>query len=214
MQFALQRGPDCGSRLAPGFAAEKIAPHANRRWTSEKNFPVRVMREAAALGHGQGHLYPRRCRRVALTRFGRGADLRALADGCRPCGLLRSHKCGLWMINAFGTRPAPPRLPKLCTMEISWLSYCPDRAHGQARTRGALRTVAVRDRRPLRCLNRRSSSSRVGRGGDLLCRDGADRRGGPGGRSRRLWWRPAHPLIARPNRAQNRLEHAASRPAP
>ena len=102
MQFALTEDQIAVRDMAREFAAEKIAPFA-QKWDEEKFFPVDVMREAAALG--MGGIYIRDdVGGSALTRFDAALIFEALATGCPTVSSFISiHNMASWMIDAYGS---------------------------------------------------------------------------------------------------------------
>src|SRR6201989_2889194 len=143
MQFTLNEDQIAVREMARDFAAEKIAPHANR-WDEEKHFPVDVMREAASLGIG-GVYIREDVGGSALTRFDAALIFEALAQGCPTVSAFISiHNMASWMIDAFGNEAQRRKwLPQLCTLELLASDYTPDTGSGS--DAAALRTRAVRD---------------------------------------------------------------------
>ena len=143
MQFALTEDQIAVRDMAREFAAEKIAPFA-QKWDEEKFFPVDVMREAAALG--MGGIYIRDdVGGSALTRFGAALIFEALATGCPTVSSFISiHNMASWMIDAYGSDTQRQKwLPRLCTMELI-ASYALTEP-GAGSDAAALSTRAVRD---------------------------------------------------------------------
>ena len=143
MQFALTEDQIAVRDLAREFAAEKIAPFA-QKWDEEKFFPVDVMREAAALG--MGGIYIRDdVGGSALTRFDAALIFEALATGCPTVSSFISiHNMASWMIDAYGSDAQRQKwLPRLCTMELI-ASYALTEP-GAGSDAAALSTRAVRD---------------------------------------------------------------------
>jgi butyryl-CoA dehydrogenase len=143
MQFALTEDQIAVRDMAREFAAEKIAPFA-QKWDEEKFFPVDVMREAAALG--MGGIYIRDdVGGSALTRFDAALIFEALATGCPTVSSFISiHNMASWMIDRFGSDAQRQKwLPRLCTMELI-ASYALTEP-GAGSDAAALSTRAVRD---------------------------------------------------------------------
>lgn len=143
MQFALTEDQIAVRDMAREFAAEKIAPFA-QKWDEEKFFPVDVMREAAALG--MGGIYIRDdVGGSALTRFDAALIFEALATGCPTVSSFISiHNMASWMIDAYGSDAQRQKwLPRLCTMELI-ASYALTEP-GAGSDAAALSTRAVRD---------------------------------------------------------------------
>ncbi|WP_024574632.1 MULTISPECIES: isobutyryl-CoA dehydrogenase [unclassified Afipia] len=143
MQFALTEDQIAVRDMAREFAAEKIAPFA-QKWDEEKFFPVDVMREAAALG--MGGIYIRDdVGGSALTRFDAALIFEALATGCPTVSSFISiHNMASWMIDAYGSDTQRQKwLPRLCTMELI-ASYALTEP-GAGSDAAALSTRAVRD---------------------------------------------------------------------
>ena len=143
MQFALTEDQIAVRDMAREFAAEKIAPFA-QKWDEEKFFPVDVMREAAALG--MGGIYIRDdVGGSALTRFDAALIFEALATGCPTVSSFISiHNMASWMIDAYGSDVQRHKwLPRLCTMELI-ASYALTEP-GAGSDAAALSTRAVRD---------------------------------------------------------------------
>lgn len=143
MQFALTEDQIAVRDMAREFAAEKIAPFA-QKWDEDKFFPVDVMREAAALG--MGGIYIRDdVGGSALTRFDAALIFEALATGCPTVSSFISiHNMASWMIDAYGSDAQRQKwLPRLCTMELI-ASYALTEP-GAGSDAAALSTRAVRD---------------------------------------------------------------------
>ena len=143
MQFALTEDQIAVRDMAREFAAEKIAPFA-QKWDEEKFFPVDVMREAAALGIG-GIYIRDDVGGSALTRFDAALIFEALATGCPTVSAFISiHNMASWMIDHFGSDAQRQKwLPRLCTMELI-ASYALTEP-GAGSDAAALSTRAVRD---------------------------------------------------------------------
>ncbi len=143
MQFALTEDQIAVRDMAREFAAEKIAPFA-QKWDEDKFFPVDVMREAAALG--MGGIYIRDdVGGSALTRFDAALIFEALATGCPTVSSFISiHNMASWMIDAYGSDAQRQKwLPRLSTMELI-ASYALTEP-GAGSDAAALSTRAVRD---------------------------------------------------------------------
>ncbi len=130
-------------QVALDFARERIAPHA-LRWDEERHFPVKVLREAAALG--MAGLYVREeSGGAGLTRLDAAVVFEALATGCPAVSAFLSiHNMVAWMIDRWGTdAQRAAQLPSLLTMERI-ASYCLTEP-GAGSDAAALATRAVRD---------------------------------------------------------------------
>ena len=145
--------------MARTFAAARLAPNAIE-WDQEKQFPVDVLREAAALGlggiyvreeHGGSGLSPLRC----------GADLRGAREGCPTIAAYISiHNMVAWMIDRYGAdEQRAAWLPRLCSME-HLRQLLPHRA-GVGLGRRSPRDARRARRRPLR--RRRRQAVHLGR---------------------------------------------------
>jgi alkylation response protein AidB-like acyl-CoA dehydrogenase len=129
--------------VALAFAAEKLAPHA-QRWDEERHFPVEAMREAAALG--MATLYVREeSGGAGLSRLDAAVVFEALSTGCPVvAAFLSIHNMVAWMIDSFGSDAQRAEwLPKLVGME-KIASYCLTEP-GSGSDAAALRTRARRD---------------------------------------------------------------------
>lgn len=143
MQFDLNEDQRAIRDMARDFAAEKIAPHA-QKWDEDKHLPLDVIREAAALGIG-GIYIRDDVGGSAMTRFDAALIFEALATGCPSVSAFISiHNMAAWMIDSYGSDAQRRRwLPKLCSME-QVASYCLTEP-GSGSDAAALRTRAVRD---------------------------------------------------------------------
>lgn len=142
-QFGLTDEQTAIAAMARDFAAERLAPHA-QRWDEEKRFPIVEMRDAAALG--MGGIYVREdVGGSGLTRLDAALIFEALATGCPTVSAYISiHNMAAWMIDRFGDEAQRSRfLPKLVTME-HLASYCLTEP-GAGSDAAALRMKAVRD---------------------------------------------------------------------
>ncbi|MFY9628147.1 MAG: acyl-CoA dehydrogenase family protein [Methylocystis sp.] len=124
------------------FAREKLAPKAGQ-WDRDKQFPVDILRQAAALGFAAinaGEEFGG----VGLKRFDSVLIFEALATGCPSiAAYLSVHNMCVWMIDAFGSETQRRAyLPRLCAME-SLSSYCLTEP-GSGSDAAALRTRAER----------------------------------------------------------------------
>lgn len=129
--------------MAQGFASETLAPHA-LRWDEEKHFPVKEMRQAAALGMG-GIYIGEDVGGSGLSRLDATLIFEALATGCPTVAAYISiHNMCAWMIDRYGSEDQRHGwLPKLCSME-HLASYCLTEP-GAGSDAAALKTRAVRD---------------------------------------------------------------------
>jgi alkylation response protein AidB-like acyl-CoA dehydrogenase len=141
--FALSDDQIAIREMAQGFAAETLAPDAVR-WDEEKHFPIKEMREAAALGMG-GVYIGEDVGGSGLSRLDAALIFEALAMGCPTISAYISiHNMAAWMIDRYGSEEQRQRfLPKLCTME-HLASYCLTEP-GAGSDAAALRTRARRD---------------------------------------------------------------------
>jgi alkylation response protein AidB-like acyl-CoA dehydrogenase len=128
--------------MATNFARERIVPWA-LEWDRDKNFPVSVFREAAALGMG-AITASEEFGGSGLSRFAAALIFEALATGCPTISAYLSiHNMCASMIDAFGS--APQRRvwgPKLASMDVL-TSFCLTES-GCGSDAAALRTRAVR----------------------------------------------------------------------
>ena len=142
-QFALNEDQIAIWDMALSFAQERIAPHA-LDWDQQKNFPVDVLREAAALG--MAGIYTRdEFGGSELTRLDAALIFEALATGCPAISAYLSiHNMVTWMIDRFGSEELRARyVTALCSMEML-ASYCLTEP-GAGSDAAALSTSAVRD---------------------------------------------------------------------
>jgi len=142
-QFALNEDQIAIWDMALSFAQERIAPHA-LDWDQQKNFPVDVLREAAALG--MAGIYTRdEFGGSELTRLDAALIFEALATGCPAISAYLSiHNMVTWMIDRFGSEELRARyVPALCSMEML-ASYCLTEP-GAGSDAAALSTSAMRD---------------------------------------------------------------------
>ncbi|MGL4974626.1 MAG: isobutyryl-CoA dehydrogenase [Bosea sp. (in: a-proteobacteria)] len=141
--FALTEDQLAIREMAQGFAAETLAPHAVR-WDEAKHFPVKEMRQAAALGMG-GVYVSEDVGGSGLSRLDAALIFEALASGCPTISAYISiHNMSAWMIDRYGSPEQRQRfLPQLCTM-AHLASYCLTEP-GAGSDAAALKTRAVRD---------------------------------------------------------------------
>ncbi len=143
MRFGLDEDRTAIREMALGFAAEHIAPHA-LDWDRDKTFPVKTLREAAALG--MAGIYVREdVGGSGLSRLDAALIFEALSTGCPTvAAFLSIHNMCAWMIDAYGDEDQRQRwLPSLMGMERI-ASYCLTEP-GSGSDAAALRTRAERD---------------------------------------------------------------------
>ncbi|WP_457106823.1 isobutyryl-CoA dehydrogenase [Methylobacterium sp. P5_C11] len=144
MSFGLDEDRTAIREMALGFAAEHIAPHA-LDWDRDKTFPVKTLREAAALG--MAGIYVREdVGGSGLSRLDATLIFEALSTGCPTvAAFLSIHNMCAWMIDAYGDDDQRRRwIPSLMGMERI-ASYCLTEP-GSGSDAAALRTRAERDR--------------------------------------------------------------------
>lgn len=141
--FALNEDQNAIREMAESFAAERLAPNAER-WDAEKHFPIDVMREAAALGMG-GVYVAEDVGGSGLTRLDAALIFEALARGCPTVSAYISiHNMSAWMIDRYGNDDQRRDwLPGLCSMDLL-ASYCLTEP-GAGSDAAALKTRALRD---------------------------------------------------------------------
>lgn len=123
MDFSLSDEQAMIADMAGQFAADKLAPHAER-WDREKHFPVEEMRQAAELGFG-GIYVKEDVGGSNLTRLDAALIFEQLSKGCpATAAFISIHNMAAWMIDSFGSEDLRQRyLPRLTTMELI-ASYC------------------------------------------------------------------------------------------
>ena len=123
MDFELSEEQLAFQATARQFARDQMMPQA-RAWDENETFPVRELREAAALGFG-GIYVKEDVGGSALSRLDAALIFEELAQGCTSTAAYISiHNMAAWMIDAFGSTEVRKKfLPKLCTME-HFASYC------------------------------------------------------------------------------------------
>ncbi len=143
MDFRLSDDQLAFQETARKFARDVFVPNA-ARWDEEKHFPVKELREAAALGFAGMYVSPD-FDGTGLGRLDSAIILEELAAGCTSTAAYISiHNMVAAMIDRYGGEAVKKKfLPKLCTMD--WFaSYCltePSSGSDAA----SLRTKAVRD---------------------------------------------------------------------
>jgi len=143
MPFELSEDQQAFQQVARQFAAERMAPEADR-WDEEHIFPEEVLREAAALGFGG--IYVRDdVGGSGLGRLDATVIFEALAGGCTSTAAYMSiHNMAAWMIDRYGDEAQRRRfLPRLCAMQ-HFASYCLTEPNAGSDA-ASLRTRAVRD---------------------------------------------------------------------
>ncbi len=143
MRFELDEDERALRELAAAFASERMAPEAPR-WDEEQEFPVELLREAAALGFA-GLYVDEKWGGSALSRVAGTVLFEELAAACpSTAAYISIHNMVAWMIDRFGTEAQKARwLPDLVTM-TRFASYCltePEAGSDAA----SLRTRARRD---------------------------------------------------------------------
>src|ERR1039458_284634 len=123
MDFTLTEEQRAFQATARQFACEQMMPHA-RSWDEGEIFPVKVLRQAAALGFG-GIYVKEDVGGSALSRLDAALIFEELAQGCTSTAAYISiHNMAAWMIDTFGGDAVRKKfLPKLCSME-HFASYC------------------------------------------------------------------------------------------
>ncbi|NBB69552.1 MAG: acyl-CoA dehydrogenase [Alphaproteobacteria bacterium] len=143
MDFRLSEEQEAFRETARAFAADAMAPHAER-WDAAKEFPEATLRAAAALGfaaiytaeeHGGS----------GLGRLDAALIFEELARACPSTGAYLSiHNMVAWMVDRFGDDVQRARfLPRLVTMD-AFASYALTEP-GAGSDAASLRTRAVRD---------------------------------------------------------------------
>jgi len=143
VRFELDEDERALRELAAAFASERMAPEAPR-WDEEQEFPVELLREAAALGFA-GLYVDEKWGGSALSRVAGTVLFEELAAACpSTAAYISIHNMVAWMIDRFGTEAQKARwLPDLVTM-TRFASYCltePEAGSDAA----SLRTRARRD---------------------------------------------------------------------
>src|ERR1035441_7903930 len=123
MDFDLTEEQRAFQATARQFARDEMMPHA-REWDEGEIFPVKVLRQAAALGFG-GIYVKEDVGGSALSRLDAALIFEELAQGCTStAAYITIHNMAAWMIDAFGGDAVRKKfLPKLCSME-HFASYC------------------------------------------------------------------------------------------
>ena len=143
MDFALSEEQQAIQDMARRFAADELAPHAEK-WDEEKFFPVDVIKKSAELG--LAGIYTRDD--VGGSNLGRldaAIIFEALSGGCTSTAAFISiHNMCCWMIDRFGSEALRQKYcPALTSMEMI-ASYCLTEP-GSGSDAAALKTRAVRD---------------------------------------------------------------------
>ncbi|WP_341701980.1 isobutyryl-CoA dehydrogenase [Ferrovibrio sp.] len=123
MDFELSEDQRAVQAMARRFAAERMKPNA-AAWDEQKHFPVKELRDAAALGFGG--IYVRDdVGGSGLSRLDAAIIFEELAAGCTSTAAYISiHNMAAWMIDRFGDDVLRQKyLPSLCSME-QFASYC------------------------------------------------------------------------------------------
>jgi len=142
-QFSLTAEQEHIRDMARSFAADRIAPHA-LEWDANKQFPVDVIREVAALG--MAGIYIREdVGGSGLKRLDAALVFEALATGCPAISAYISiHNMVAGMLDRFGSATMRAAwLPRLCSMELL-AAYCLTEPQSGSDA-AALSTRAVRD---------------------------------------------------------------------
>lgn len=143
MDFTLTPDQQAIEETARRFASGQLAPYASE-WDETAFFPVKTMREAAALGFA-GIYVKEDVGGSALSRLDAAIIFEELSAGCTStAAYLSIHNMASWMIDRFGSQEQRRKwLPKLATMELI-ASYCLTEP-GSGSDAAALRTRAERD---------------------------------------------------------------------
>jgi len=142
MTFALNDEQHAVLDMARGFAADRIAPHAEA-WEMAGEMPRAALREVAELG--MAAIYVREdAGGSGLSRLDATLIFEGLASGCPSFAAFVSiHNMCAWMIDRFGSdQQRETRLPALISMERI-ASYCLTEP-GSGSDAAALRTRADR----------------------------------------------------------------------
>jgi hypothetical protein len=143
LDFRLSEEREAFRDTARAFAAEAMAPHAER-WDAAKEFPEATLRRAAALGFAA--IYTREEHGGSgLGRLDAALIFEELARACpSTAAYISIHNMVAWMIDRFGDDVQQARfLPRLASMEL-FASYALTEP-GAGSDAAALRTRAVRD---------------------------------------------------------------------
>ncbi len=143
MHFALTEEQRAIQEAARAFSDAELAPNA-ARWDQERQFPVEVLRQAAALGLAA--IYVREdAGGSGLGRVEAALVFEALARGCvSTAAFLSIHNMCGWMLDRFGSEALRQAwLPRLASMETI-ASYCLTEP-GSGSDAASLRTTARRD---------------------------------------------------------------------
>ena len=143
MHFALTEEQRAIQEAARAFSDAELAPNA-ARWDQERQFPVEVLRQAAALGLAA--IYVREdAGGSGLGRVEAALVFEALARGCvSTAAFLSIHNMCGWMLDRFGSEALRQSwLPRLASMETI-ASYCLTEP-GSGSDAASLRTTARRD---------------------------------------------------------------------
>ena len=143
MDFALTEEQRAIQEAARAFSDAELAPNA-ARWDEERQFPVEVLRQAAALGLAA--IYVREdAGGSGLGRVEAALVFEALARGCvSTAAFLSIHNMCGWMLDRFGSEALRQSwLPRLASMETI-ASYCLTEP-GSGSDAASLRTTARRD---------------------------------------------------------------------
>jgi alkylation response protein AidB-like acyl-CoA dehydrogenase len=143
MDFELSDEQAAIRKMAAGFAAEAIAPHA-LEWDQNKHFPVDTLKAAAGLG--MAAIYVREdVGGSGLTRLDATLIFEALSSGCPAvASFLSIHNMCAWIVDAYGSPEQRSQwLPAMTRMETI-ASYCLTEP-GVGSDAASLTTRAVRD---------------------------------------------------------------------
>ncbi len=143
VNFELSEEQAAIKEMANAFATNEMAPFA-REWDEKSHFPVKTLREAAALGFG-GIYISDDVGGSGLSRLDAAIIFEELSKGCTSTAAYMSiHNMAAWMIDAFGDDDQRNRwLPGLCSMDL-FASYCLTEP-GAGSDAASLSTKAVRD---------------------------------------------------------------------
>ena len=143
MDFRLNEEQEQFQAVAEAFARDEMDPHA-RKWDEDSIFPVRTLRQAAALGFAA--LYVRDdVGGSGLTRLDGALVFEALSRACPSTAAYVSiHNMVAWIIDRFGNEAQRQKfLPDMCTMQ-TFGSYCLTEP-GSGSDAASLKTAARRD---------------------------------------------------------------------
>lgn len=143
MDFSLSEDQLAYIDTARQFARNELAPHA-AHWDAEQEFPVDVIRKAAALGFC-GLYSPESCGGLGLTRLDSSLIFEELSAGCTSTtAYLTIHNMCTWMVTSFGSEFLRKTFGEKMTQGELLGSYCLTEP-GAGSDAASLRTSARRD---------------------------------------------------------------------